>query len=239
MVKEKSPSATAGSFPKLMRKNTLAEEEPDDVESGISGDGAQDKGARGTATASDMADDTSFAISVASDARSIGDDEPPSSGPDDGCTGLKSRPVPREALVLQKLYDELGDISEFQDMCKLFIANVPAQLTVIDKLISQSDWLKLGAVLHTLKGTLQVFHLDSSISLMGPMYELCLTLAAREGKEGNGNETSPEVAAPTSLNRAAKEDEINQMKHYASQQRLGLGQVVGVCRGVLSSKDGE
>eukprot|EP00567_Pseudictyota_dubia_P017114 CAMPEP_0197436904 /NCGR_PEP_ID=MMETSP1175-20131217/4246_1 /TAXON_ID=1003142 /ORGANISM="Triceratium dubium, Strain CCMP147" /LENGTH=1610 /DNA_ID=CAMNT_0042966295 /DNA_START=87 /DNA_END=4919 /DNA_ORIENTATION=+ len=165
---------------------------------------------------------------------------------------MNKRKLPKESVVLQKLFDELGDEKTFEDMCRLFIANTPAQLDSIDQLIECGDWVRLSAVLHTLKGTLQVFHLDWN-GLIVPMYELCVNLRDRlqssanvctadkgaemkEVQNQSGNQNGNAVSGNSASFTASKE-EVNRMRKHAAQQRLVLGQVIGVCQGVLSGRD--
>ena len=63
-------------------------------------------------------------------------------------------------FLLERLRDEVEDEKTFSDLCQLFVTNVPKCMKKIDAMIENSDWTNLRGVLHNLKGTMQVFHMN-------------------------------------------------------------------------------
>ena len=139
----------------------------------------------------------------------------------------ETRQLPEHQKVLQKLHDEIGDeLLAFSDMCNLFVTTVPAQLDTIDQSIGEHDWDNLSLILHKLKGTLQVFHIDAGVALVKPLHEQSLVLKTRGRKRKQG-ENAPGDDVST--------EELEQMKQSCSQLRGDIVSVIEVCRGVVDN----
>ena len=107
-----------------------------------------------------------------------------------------------------------------------FVTTVPAQLDTIDQSIGEHDWDNLSLILHKLKGTLQVFHIDAGVALVKPLHEQSLVLKTRGRKRKQG-ENAPGDDVST--------EELEQMKQSCSQLRGDIVSVIEVCRGVVDN----
>jgi len=148
---------------------------------------------------------------------------------DSNTSGKEETQLPEHQKVLQKLYDEIGDELAFSDMCTLFVTTVPAQLDTIDQSLDGHDWNNLSLILHKLKGTLQVFHIDACVALVKPLYEQSLVLKTRGQKRKQG-EDAPGDDVSTK--------EFEQMRQSCSQLRVDIVSVIKVCQGVVDNGTG-
>lgn len=138
----------------------------------------------------------------------------------------ETRQLPEHQKVLQKLYDEIGDELAFSDMCTLFVTTVPAQLDTIDESRNAHDWNNLSLILHKLKGTLQVFHIDACVALIKPLYEQSLVLKTRGQKRKRGEDVPCDDVSSK---------EFEQMRQSCSQLRVDIVSVIKVCQGVVDN----